>query len=227
VRNLVRMGFGVVAVRWSQLGFGRTSSTSQAQATPRNMFGFKDGTANLKAEEDAALDEHVWVGPGDDQAWLAGGSYLVARRINMHIETWDRQGLQPQEQVVGRTKGTGAPLSGGTEHTAVDLSAQGSDGPLVPRDSHVAVVSPERHHGARMLRRGYNFVDGSNALGGLDAGLFFIAFVRDPRTHFIPLQSRMATDDAMMEYLQFTSSAIFAVPPGVAPGEYLGRPLFT
>jgi deferrochelatase/peroxidase EfeB len=37
----------------------------------------------------------------------------------------------------------------------------------------------------------------------------------------------MATDDAMMEYLRFTSSAIFAVPPGVAPGEYLGHPLFT
>jgi deferrochelatase/peroxidase EfeB len=78
-----------------------------------------------------------------------------------------------------------------------------------------------------MLRRGYNFVDGSNALGGLDAGLFFIAFVRDPRTHFIPLQNRMATDDALMEYLQFTSSAVFAVPRGAAPGEYVGQPLFT
>ena len=227
IRNLARIGFGTVAVRWSQLGFGRTSTTSTSQSTPRNLFGFKDGTANLKAEEGAALAEHVWVGPDDDQAWLAGGSYLVARRINMHIETWDRQGLQPQEQVVGRTKGTGAPLSGGTEFSAVDLTAQGSDGPLVPRDSHVAVVSPERNQGARMLRRGYNFVDGSNALGGLDAGLFFIAFVRDPRTHFIPLQNRMAADDAMMEYLQFTSSAIFAVPPGVGPGEYVGRSLFT
>ena len=41
------------AVRWSQLGFGRTSSTSTSQSTPRNLFGFKDGTANLKAEETA------------------------------------------------------------------------------------------------------------------------------------------------------------------------------
>ena len=77
-----------------------------------------------------------------------------------------------------------------------------------------------------MLRRGYNFVDGSNPLGGLDAGLFFIAFVRDPRTHFVPLQNRMAAHDAMMEYLQFTSSAIFAVPPGTAAGEYVGQTLF-
>src|SRR5262249_51987155 len=227
VRNLARIGFGTVSVRWSQLGFGRTSTTSTAQSTPRNLFGFKDGTANLKAEEAEELASYVWVGPDDDQDWLAGGSYLVARRVNMHIETWDRQGLQPQEQVVGRTKATGAPLSGGTEFTHLDLKLAGTDGPLIPVDSHVAVVSPERNQGVRMLRRGYNFVDGSNALGGLDAGLFFIAFVRDPRTHFIPLQNRMAATDAMMEYLQFTSSSIFAVPPGAAPGEYPGQPLFT
>jgi deferrochelatase/peroxidase EfeB len=226
IRNLARIGFGTVAVRWSQLGFGRTSTTSTAQATPRNLLGFKDGTANVKAEQTAALAEHVWVAADDDQAWLGGGSYLVARRINMHIETWDRQGLQPQEEVVGRTKDTGAPLSGGTELSPLDLSMQGASGPIIPADSHVAVVSPERNEGARMLRRGYNFVDGSNALGGLDAGLFFIAYVRDPRTHFIPLQHRMAAQDAMMEYLRFTSSAIFAVPPGTAPGEHVGQRLF-
>ena len=226
VRNLARIGFGTVAVRWSQLGFGRTSTTSASQSTPRNLFGFKDGTLNVKAEDSDDLASYVWVGDDDGQDWLAGGSYLVARRINMHVETWDRQGLRPQEDVIGRTKDTGAPLSGGTEFTPLDLSMQGSAGPLVPADSHVAVVSPEKHGGVRMLRRGYNFVDGSNALGGLDAGLFFVAFVRDPATHFIPLQNAMATSDAMMEYVQFTSSAIFAVPPGAGPGEYVGQSLF-
>ena len=113
VRNLVRMGFGVVSVRWSQLGFGRTSSTSPAQTTPRNLFGFKDGTANIKAEDTAALDEHVWVAPADvpgGAAWMAGGSYLVARRIRMHIEVWDRSPLVDQEQTIGRDKRLGAPL---------------------------------------------------------------------------------------------------------------------
>ncbi len=228
IRNLARIGFGTVAVRWSQLGFGRTSTTSTEQSTPRNLFGFKDGTANVKAQEAAALDDHVWVGADDDPGagWLAGGSYLVARRINMTIEVWDRQPLGDQEGFVGRTKGTGAPLSGGGEFTEPDFTMPGSDGPIIATDAHVRVVHPDHNNGVRMLRRGYNFVDGTDALGGLNAGLFFLAYVRDPRTHFIPVQNRMAKVDALMEYLKVSGSALFAVPPGVAPGEYVGQSLF-
>jgi deferrochelatase/peroxidase EfeB len=229
IRNLARIGFGTVAVRWSQLGFGRTSTTSTSQSTPRNLFGFKDGTANVKAEEVSALAEHVWVGEDDDPSagWLAGGSYLVARRINMTIEVWDRQPLGDQEMFVGRTKGTGAPLSGGEEHTEPDFDMPGSnDEPVIPVDAHVRVVHPDHHDGVRMLRRGYNFVDGSDALGGLDAGLFFIAYVRDPITHFVPVQLAMSKSDALVEYLKFTGSALFAVPPGVGPGEHVGQSLF-
>ncbi|WP_193610195.1 iron uptake transporter deferrochelatase/peroxidase subunit [Nocardioides lijunqiniae] len=228
VRNLVRIGFGTVSVRWSQLGFGRTSSTSTSQDTARNLFGFKDGTANVKAEEDAALADHVWVGGDDDAngAWLAGGSYLVARRLNMTIEVWDRQPLGDQENIIGRTKGTGAPLSGGEEFSGPDFAMPGRGGPIIPADAHVRIVHPDQHGGARMLRRGYNFVDGSDSLGGLNAGLFFIAYVRDPRTGFIPIQNAMAKNDALMEYLKTTGSALFAVPPGAKPGEYVGQSLF-
>ncbi|WP_205474311.1 iron uptake transporter deferrochelatase/peroxidase subunit [Nocardioides sp. SYSU D00038] len=229
IRNLARIGFGTVAVRWSQLGFGRTSTTSVNQDTPRNLFGFKDGTMNVKAEETEALDRHVWVAPEDDPraTWLAGGSYLVARRFNMTIEVWDRQPLGDQEAFVGRTKGSGAPLSGGTEHDQPDLEMPGSnDQPVVPVDAHVRLVHPDQHGGARMLRRGYNFVDGTDALGALDAGLFFLAYVRDPDTHFIPIQNAMARSDALMEYLKVTGSALFAVPPGAAAGEHVGQALF-
>ena len=228
IRNLARIGFGTVAVRWSQLGFGRTSTTSVDQSTPRNLFGFKDGTMNVKAEETDDVEKHVWVASGDDDRadWLAGGSYLVTRQINMTIEVWDRQPLADQEGFIGRTKASGAPLSGGEELTEPDFTVPGSEGPVIPKDAHIRVVHPTTNDGARMLRRGYNFVDGSDALGGLDAGLFFIAFVRDPRTQFIPLQNRMAQMDALMEYLKFTSSAIFAVPPGAGPGEYVGQALF-
>ena len=229
VRNLARIAFGRAAIRWSQLGFGRTSSTSTSQATPRNLFGFKDGTMNLKAEDPPALDEHVWVpsGPDAKAGWLAGGSYLVARRINMTIEIWDRQPLREQERVIGRTKAEGAPLSGGSEFSQPDFTMKGrGDEPLVATDAHVRMVHSDHNGGVKMLRRGYNFVDGSNGLGRMDAGLFFLAFVRDPRTHFIPIQTKIGRGDAMSEYLQHTGSALFAIPPGVARGEFVGQALF-
>jgi len=228
IRNLARIAFGRAAVRWSQLGFGRTSSTSTAQDTPRNLFGFKDGTANLKAEETEALDQHVWVTAADDpaSAWLAGGSYLVTRRINMTIEVWDRQPLADQELFVGRTKGEGGPLSGGDEFADFDFDAVTDTAPTIPVDAHVRLVHPDFNDGARMLRRGYNFVDGSTPLGALNAGLFFIAYVRDPDTGFIPVQNAMARSDALMEYLKVTGSALFAVPAGVREGEYVGQALF-
>lgn len=232
VRNLARIAFGTATVRWSQLGFGRTSSTSTTQTTPRNLFGFKDGTANLKAEDPSSLDEHVWVPsspPDANDGWLAGGSYLVARRISMRIETWDRTSLAEQEALIGRTKGDGAPLSGGTEFTVPDFQATGArDEPLVPGGSHMRLAHPSANNGVRILRRGYNFTDGSDGLGRLDAGLFFIAFVQDPATHYIPMQLQLSKNDTLMEYLQHTGSALFAVPPGVAyPGGFLGEALFT
>ena len=229
IRNLARIGFGTVSVRWSQLGFGRTSTTSTSQSTPRNLFGFKDGTMNIKAEETSDVEEHVWVAGGDDPKadWLAGGSYLVARRFNMTIEVWDRQSLGDQESFVGRTKDSGAPLSGGSEFTKPDFDMPGSnDLTIIAPDAHVRLVHPDFNGGARMLRRGYNFVDGSNSLGGLDAGLFFLAFVRNPDTHFIPIMTKMASQDALMEYLKVNGSALFAVPPGIAEGEYVGQALF-
>ncbi len=228
VRNLVRMGFGVTEVKWSQLGFGRTSSTSTSQATPRNLFGFKDGTNNLKVEEPTLLDEHVWVPPGEGPSWMAGGTYLVARRIRMHIETWDRTSLDEQERIVGRTKGEGNALSGGTEFDPANLTAQGSDGePVIPTDAHIRLASADELNGVRMLRRGYNFVDGSDGAGHLDAGLFFVAFVRDPGRQFVPMQRALARKDVMMEYIEHVGSAVFAVPPGLsAPGAYWGDALF-
>ncbi|WP_372697058.1 iron uptake transporter deferrochelatase/peroxidase subunit [Arthrobacter sp. JSM 101049] len=228
IRNLARIAFGRATVRWSQIGFGRTSSTSRSQTTPRNLFGFKDGTANIKAEDTEAMSGHVWVaGATGAESWMNAGTYMVVRRIRMHIETWDRTSLREQEQDIGRTKKEGAPLSGGTEFTEPDLAMQGSAGPLIPSDSHVAMAHPDRNKGVRMLRRGFNYTDGSDGLGRLDAGLFFIAFVVDPRTHYVPMQTAMAKHDLLAEYLRHTGSGLFAVPPGLpGSGGYLGQPLF-
>lgn len=228
IRNLSRLAFGTAVVRWTQLGFGRTSSTSTKQVTHRNLFGFKDGTSNVMAENTSQVEEFVWVGPDDDPSatWLSGGTFLVARRIRMHIETWDRSSLAEQEAVIGRDKREGAPLSGGGEFTDLDLDVAGKSGPLIPLDAHVRLAHPSTNDGSMLLRRGYNFADGVDELGRLNAGLFFIAFTRDPVRHFVPIQQRLARDDALSEYIEHTGSAIFAVPPGLGESEYIGQPLF-
>jgi deferrochelatase/peroxidase EfeB len=225
IRNLSRIAFGRAAMRWSQLGFGRTSSTTKAQVTARNLFGFKDGTRNLRAEDTSAVDEHVWA--GDEGGWMRDGSYLVVRKIRMRIETWDHQSLGEQEKVIGRTKREGAPLSGGTEYSTLHFGAKGSDGqPLIAQDSHVRLAHPSRNGGAQLLRRGYNFADGNDELGRLNAGLFFVAYQRDPRTHFIPIQQKLAGDDRLNEYIQHVGSGVFAVPAGARRGSYVGASLF-
>ena len=230
VRNLIRLGFGVVAVRWSQLGFGRTSSTSTAQATPRNLFGFKDGTNNLKAEDPEGLAQHVWVAPQDETgggAWMAGGSYLVARRIRMQIEVWDRTPLQEQEDIIGRDKKEGAPLGQAREFDQPDFAKKGPDGaPAIPVAAHVRLAHASQLGGIRILRRGYNFTDGSDGVGHLDAGLFFLAYMRNPGRQFVPMQRALAGKDVLNEYIEHNGSAVFACPPGTRPGEYWGQALF-
>jgi deferrochelatase/peroxidase EfeB len=229
IRNLARVGFGTVAVRYSQLGFGRTSSTTRSQQTPRNLLGFKDGTNNIKAEDRDLLAKNVWVADGDGPDWLTGGTYLVTRRIRMRIENWDRTALMEQERVIGRQKGTGAPNGYSDEFDRVDFDIVGPDGkPLVDVDSHIRLVAPDHLGEIRMLRRGYNFTDGSDGFGHLDAGLFFIAFVRNPATNFIPVLAAMS-NDALNEYITHTGSAVFACPPGLRendPSAYWGSALF-
>ncbi|GAA3041411.1 iron uptake transporter deferrochelatase/peroxidase subunit [Kitasatospora albolonga] len=219
IRNLARIGMGVVNVRWSQLGFGKTSSTTPDAQTPRNLMGFKDGTRNIAGTDDKTLAEHVWSAPGDGPEWMTGGSYLVARRIRMHIETWDRTPLKEQEDIFGRTKREGAPFGKSKEHDAPDLAA-------MPKDSHVRLAHPESNGGAQLLRRGFSFTDGTDGLGRLEAGLFFLAYQRDTRKGFVTVQRRLAANDALNEYIQHVGSAHFACPPGVRkPGEWWGQSL--
>jgi deferrochelatase/peroxidase EfeB len=226
IRNLSRIAFGRAKIRWSQMGFGRTSRTTSAQQTPRNLFGFKDGTANILADDRDALAEHVWVAASDTPAWMAGGSYLVARKIAMLIETWDRVRLSEQNAIVGRDKGEGAPLSGGDEFTEPDMTATDAGGSaLIPERSHVRLAHPDVNGGARILRRGYNFVDGNTDLGRLDAGLFFLSYQRTPE-QFVRIQ-RSLSADIMGEYLRHVGSGLWAVPPGAAPGSYVGAGLFS
>lgn len=220
IRNLARIGFGKVVIRWSQLGFGKTSSTTPEEQTPRNLMGFKDGTRNIAGTETDRLEKFVWVSDQDGPDWMVGGSYLVARRIRMHIETWDRTSLQEQEDIFGRDKGEGAPVGKAKERDKPFLKA-------MKPDAHVRLAHPDANHGATILRRGYSFTDGTDGLGRLDAGLFFLAYQRDVRKGFVQIQRNLAPD-ALNEYIQHVGSAVFAVPPGVRDkDDWWGSTLFS
>ncbi len=226
VRNLARIGRGTVVMRWSQLGFGRTSTTSRSQDTPRNLMGFKDGTANIRAEDTEAMRRFVWVGGEDSPAWMRGGSYMVTRRIRMLLEIWDRSPLEDQEQTIGRHKYNGAPLGESREEDPLDLDAEQEGEPTIPIDAHVRLASPRFNSGERILRRGYSFTNGvDESLGELEAGLFFICFQRDPRRQFVPIQRRLGSNDALNEYIKHVGSAVFAVPSGARQGGYVGETL--
>src|SRR3954470_6092896 len=222
VRDLARMGRGVVNTRWVVLGFGRASA-GPGQSTPRNLMGFKDGTRNIK--ESADLDEFVWV--EDDVDWMnGGGTYQVARKIRMDIEIWDADDVADQQRIFARFKEDGAPLTGNHEFDTPDFSATDDPGqPVIDPPSHVALAAHENNNGIRIFRRGYNFTDGINEVGQLDAGLMFVAYMNDP-DHFIQLQTRLGRSDPLNEYIAHIGSGIFAVPPAPKQGSYLAEGLF-
>jgi deferrochelatase/peroxidase EfeB len=228
IHVLTRLASSAATLRYTQLGFGRTSSTSRAQGTPRNLMGFKDGTDNIRAEDTGAMNDFVWVQPGDGPGWMTGGTYLIARRIRILFDVWDATTLEDQQRVIGREKLSGAPLGGRGEYDPVDLQATGADGePLIPADAHIRLANPQNNQGQRILRRGYSYSESVEpGSGQIDAGLFFVAFQRSPRRQFIPLLRRLAASDALNRHTLHTSSAIFACPPGASPGGFVGEALF-
>lgn len=208
VRNLIRKGRNKVTMKWSQSGF---AAIGDRMETPRNLFGFKDGTANVTTEKD--FDKVVWA---DSNDWMKNGSYMAVRRIIMHLETWDRTNLQEQENTFGRYKESGAPFGKQNEFDEVDLS-------LLPVDSHVRLA---KEVDLPILRRSYSYSDGIDPkTGQFDAGLLFIAFQKDP-DRFVKIQTNLGADDKMNEYVTHIGSGLFACFGGVKEGEYIGQDLF-
>jgi deferrochelatase/peroxidase EfeB len=242
VRQLARIAYGVAELKWTQTGF---MSNYAAEDTPRNLMGFKDGTQNPTAKRPEAmaggsptpdLDEVVWVG-AEGPAWMRGGSYMVVRRIRIALEHWDRTDVSFQEEVVGRHKYTGAPIGKLNEFDPLDLDRADKDGnPVIAETAHVRLAAPESNDGAQILRRGYSYNDGSSFTAErwppwrqaieFDAGLLFVCYQRDPRTGFIKIFDQMSKLDAMNQYTTHVGGGMFACPPGLTKGGYVGQALF-
>ena len=215
VRNLVRAARANITMRWSQAGF----NSFEGGDTPRNLFGFKDGTGNPQGK---ALDETVWY---QDDNWLKNGTFLVARRIQMHLETWDRTNLNGQEETFGRHRDSGAPIGMKQEFDTVNLEQKDEKGnPVIPEISHLHLA---KKTGLQMLRRSFSYASGVDPkTGQFDAGLLFISFQKDPQ-QFITIQNSLGNIDKMNEYITHIGSGLFACFAGVKDkNDYLGKSLF-
>ena len=227
VRQLARLAAGVADMRWVQSGF-LSGNTAQS---PRNLMGFKDGTQTV-----SDLSRYVWAG-GESPTWMRGGTYVVTRRIRIAMEHWDQMNLGFQEQTIGRSKISGAPLGATTESDPLPLGATDKDGNLVIAESaHVRVANASTNNGAQILRRGYSYNDGVSLIAerwppwhqGMeyDAGLLFVCYQRDPTTAFIPMFEKMSKLDMLNQFASHTGGGLYACPGGVRPGRYLGQALF-
>ncbi|MGC5345122.1 iron uptake transporter deferrochelatase/peroxidase subunit [Streptomyces sp. DT171] len=234
LRAVQKEAAGAAKVRWQMNGFNRTPGATTRPMTARNLMGQIDGTGNPRPGE-SDFDRRIFVpaeasgtggASGTAPAWMAGGSYVVVRRIRMLLDDWDRLQVAQQERVIGRRKTDGAPLSGGTETTEMDLDKAGPDGKLmIPDNAHARISSPEKNGGAAMLRRPFSYHDGITTDGTPDAGLLFICWQADPFKGFVPVQRKLDRGDALAPFIRHEASGLYAVPGGAARGEYVGQRL--
>ncbi|MYS81212.1 Dyp-type peroxidase [Streptomyces sp. SID5474] len=198
--------------RWTQSGF---LPHMPPGVTPRNLFGFKDGTAN---PDDPTAQRWVWGPPGAHE----NATIMVYRRIHMDVAGFAAVPRDRQEKMIGRRATDGVPLTGTAEHDDPDIYAKHPDGSyVIPVSAHVRLSSPRLDAGARMLRRSYNYDDGPT-----DRGLLFCAYMRDPSL-FTRVQTRLSTRDALNPFLEHRASAVAYILPGTLPGEPLGARLRT
>jgi deferrochelatase/peroxidase EfeB len=243
VRQLARLADGVAQIRWAQAGFCSDSAKGE---TPRNLMGFKDGTQNPVAappkgrgvgptRPGLSPNDVIFVGE-EGPAWMKGGTYVMVRRVRISLEHWDRSDVDFQEQVIGRHKRSGAPLGGNDEFNPPDFQATDKDGNFViPENAHMRLGAAANNDGARILRRSYSYNDGVAFTAerwppwrqGMlyDAGLFFIAYQRDPRTGFIKIFDKMSKLDALGQFTTHVGGGLFACPGGVEQGEFIGQRL--
>ncbi|MFG2369865.1 iron uptake transporter deferrochelatase/peroxidase subunit [Streptomyces sp. NPDC048504] len=227
LRTIQKDAGSAAKVRWQMNGFNRTPGATAHKMTARNLMGQLDGTRNPKPTE-SDFDKRIFVpaSGSTDPAWMANGSYAVVRRIRMLLDDWEKLSTGAQENVVGRRKSTGAPLSGGGETTAMDLEKTDAKGALVvPINAHARIARPDQNGGAAMLRRPFSYHDGIAADGTPDAGLLFVCWQADPLRGFVTVQRKLDRGDALSTYIRHEASGLFAVPGGAAEGEYVGQRL--
>ena len=235
LRQMMRRTRSGLVLKWMQDTFTRPDAIPRVgQTQSRNLLGFKDGTANPDAGDEALMNTLVWTQPADaavtatnrEPAWTVGGTYQVVRVIRMMVERWDRASLDEQEEIFGRRKVTGAPLSGKAE-TDIPEYANDPAGEVIPLTAHIRLANPRdgRTKDKVLVRRGMSYSRGVDSAGLLDQGLAFVSYQRR-LSHFLEAQERLK-GEPLEEYLRPEGGGFFFVLPGVVEiGDFLGRALF-
>jgi deferrochelatase/peroxidase EfeB len=227
VRELMRVMAGSFTARWSLDGFQTAHRNPNPRASTRNLFAFRDGTANPDVTDDALMRQLIWIGDNlGEPSWATDGTYVVVRAIRQHVEFWDRVGMLEQEQMIGRYRVSGAPLGGTTEYENPDYPSD-PRGKRIPLNAHIRLANPRTPQTAdqRILRRPYNYNRGFDEAGDQDQGMLFVAFNQDPQRQFQTIQRRLESEP-MTDYITPVGGGYFFAPRGASgPSDWVGSGL--
>jgi putative iron-dependent peroxidase len=171
----------------------------------RDLLGFVDGTENPL--DQAALDATII---GEEDAALAGGSYVIVQKYLHDLKKWNELPIEMQEKIIGRTK----------------LSDIELDDAVKPTSAHNALTTiVENGEELDILRDNMPFGEVSKG----EFGTYFIGYAKSPHRIEQMLVNMFVgrppgNYDRLLDFSRAVTGALFFVPSAtflenVATGE--------